>query len=126
MFEDKNPTIMQQDADQSAYIPLEKVVVVMDGVVDEASFVNPPRPGDCSQRLMILIPGVAFGCISVVPNLMLIDAGTNQAMTATTIGLLASVMFVLAGVIGAFLKTWAFYAVALLLQLIAFIIVSYS
>jgi hypothetical protein len=121
-----NPSNMQQDIEQSTNLlsPSERLEVVMDGVVDDASLVNLPRTDVCSQRLVFLIPGLVIGCITFAPNLMLSDAGTKQAMTATTIGLLASGMFALAGVTGAILKTWKLYPLAVLLQMVALLTLS--
>jgi hypothetical protein len=118
--EDDSST-MQQDFDQSAHEPLAKVDVVMDGVVDEASFVHPVRRDDCGHRLALLIPGLLIGIFTFGPNLMMSDSGTQKAKTSASIGLLASFMFVLAGIIGAILNTWKLYPMAVLLQLIAFL-----
>jgi hypothetical protein len=135
---------MQQNIDQSTnlLLPSERFVAAPDGVVDEATFVNPTKTDNCSRRLffllpgvligcitfipnrMVLIPGLVIGCITFAPNLMLSDAGTKQAKFAATIGLLASGMFVLAGVMGAILKTWKLYPLAILLQLSALLMLS--
>jgi hypothetical protein len=75
--------------------------------------------------LDVLIPCLTIGLITFLPNLMLSNAGTKQAITSATIGLLCRFFFALAGVIGAILYTWKSYPLAVLLLLITFIKMSY-
>jgi hypothetical protein len=100
---------------------LEKVEVVMDGVMYEASFVNFPRTDFYVLWLDVLIPCLTIGLITFLPNLMLSNAGTKQAITSATMGLLDRFLLALAGVIGAILYTWKSYPLAVLLLLITFI-----
>jgi hypothetical protein len=141
---DHDPTNMQQVSEQSSHMPhaLGKGSCGAGRSSGRGYVCNPTKADNCSRWLfsllpgvligcitlipnrMVLIPGLVIGCITFAPNLMLSDAGTKQAKFAATIGLLASGMFVLAGVMGAILKTWKLYPLAVLLQLIALLTLS--
>jgi len=59
---------------------------------------------DICAFILTFVFGVGFGIISVMPNAMISDSGSNTAVNAAQIGLLASLSFVLGGVAGGFLS----------------------
>jgi hypothetical protein len=73
---------------------------------------------DVCIRVLILVTGLSLGLITFFPNGMMCDSGTTIAVTLSMIGLSASVLFVMAGIIGAICKKWYFLLYPLGLQLL--------
>ena len=74
---------------------------------------------DIIGRMLIALIGVLLGFITIIPNMFMMDSGTDIATTAASIGILASFTFVIGGVLGAIFKTWWGLLPGLVLQIIA-------
>ena len=70
-------------------------------------------------RILIALIGVLLGLVTIIPNMFMMDSGTDIATTAASIGIFASLTFVIGGVLGAIFKTWWGLLPGLVLQIIA-------
>ena len=64
--------------------------------------------GACSilSRISICVVGVGLGFLTFMPNIMMSDSGSTKAIRAANIGMAASVMFVVGGVLGCIYNSW--------------------
>jgi hypothetical protein len=58
-------------------------------------------------RSSIFITGLSLGFITFIPNGMMRDSGTTLAVRFSNIGLSASFLFIVGGVVGAIFKKWS-------------------
>jgi hypothetical protein len=73
-----------------------------------------------AYRLCILFTGMCLGFMTFMPNAMMSDSGTRLAVTFSGVGLTASLLFCVAGVVGAVTKKWNLFKYACGMQLLAF------
>lgn len=55
----------------------------------------------CGTRLCVLLTGVFVGILTFFPNMMMVDSGTDVAYRQATIGAIASICFIIGGIVGA-------------------------
>jgi hypothetical protein len=84
-------------------------------------FVPTPNSGKRfnPERLVIFAVGFMLGLVTFAPNVMMSDAGTAEANRNANIGITASLLFVVGGIVGAILHTWIALLPAAILQVIA-------
>jgi hypothetical protein len=73
----------------------------------------------CAHRLCLLFAGLSIGFITIFPNGMMSDSGTRMAVIFSNIGVWASLLFCVAGIVGAVTKKSCLFKYACGLQLIA-------
>lgn len=55
----------------------------------------------CGTRLCVLLTGFCVGILTFFPNMMMSDSGTDAAYRQATIGAIASICFIIGGIVGA-------------------------
>jgi len=70
----------------------------------------------------VLLVGLTLGYITILPNAMMSDFGTEQAKRRASVGLAASALFVCGGVAGCILHSWKALLPGLVLQILTFIV----
>lgn len=82
--------------------------------------------GSFCHRLWTAVVGILVGLVTFFPNLMMSDSGTPAARRAATCGMLASLFFVLGGIIGAVYGRpwygWFWLLPGLILQISMFVL----
>jgi hypothetical protein len=73
-------------------------------------------------RCLIASIGILLGIGTFVPNIMMSDSGKPSAVMGAKIGMLASLAFIVGGVVGAIRGEWKWLVVGLLLQILAFLV----
>jgi hypothetical protein len=74
-----------------------------------------------TRGIAILVVGVLLGFITAGPNIMMSDSGTPEAMRTAYVGMIASLLFVVGGVVGFFANYgWWILLPGLLMQLLVF------
>jgi hypothetical protein len=75
------------------------------------------------KRIAIGGTGLILGAITLLPNFMMSDSGTRAAHKASSVGVLASLLFVIGGCVGACWGRWVALLPAVILQIAAIAIV---
>jgi hypothetical protein len=71
------------------------------------------------KRIAIGCTGLILGAITVIPNFMMSDSGTRIAKKASNVGVLASLLFVIGGCVGACWGRWVALLPGVILQFAA-------
>jgi hypothetical protein len=77
----------------------------------------------CCCRSSIFITGLSLGFITFIPNGMMRDSGTTLAVRFSNIGLIASFLFIVGGIVGAIFKKWSALLPGTILQLVTWSLV---
>lgn len=80
--------------------------------------------GAILNRILIAVIGIGLGVVTFIPNAMMCDSGTTVAAFAAYTGMLASLSFVIGGIVGAIYQTWFALLPGLILQVAAFTVPS--
>ena len=73
------------------------------------------------NRICIASVGVFLGAVTLVPNIMMSDSGSARARRSANLGILASGLFVVGGILGGLTSKWKCLIPGLVFQVIAFI-----
>jgi hypothetical protein len=84
----------------------------------------PPRLTSTVAQWSVGIPSILLGLLTFFPNGLMADSGTKSSQRASTVGLMASGLFVFAGVTVMINGTWIGIPIAITCQIIALSLLS--
>jgi hypothetical protein len=79
---------------------------------------------DIFLRIIYLSGGFFLGFVTILPNVMMSDSRSKQAKKATEIGLIASFLFPISGIISLLIGNPIFFLIPILIEILAFKIFS--